>query len=272
MTLNVHLHPLVLDGVFRSGLPDGLTFHPAPPPGDAEVAQVLATIRRRVQRLLVRRNLDPGAADTEPPDPLAEVSLLLAGLADASVQGRVALGPRAGRGPHRRRPARRRGPTPPALVGVGRTDAPGGRARRVGLPALWRPVAPHRRRARPRCRARAPRPPRAGAGPRQRRTGPAPARPHRGHLCHPRPGGQAGLSEVSPLNGDGRQGGRLPRSRGPCAAPVAGAGFPGSAREPDQSRAVSGPRPRRPRGSRGGLDARCTGRVAGSGVNVSSAP
>jgi hypothetical protein len=33
--------------------------------------------------------------------------------------------PSAGRGPHRRRPARHRGPTPTALLDVGRTDAPG---------------------------------------------------------------------------------------------------------------------------------------------------
>ena len=36
------------------------------------------------------------ADDTAPADPLAEVSLVLAGLVGASVQGRVALGPRAG--------------------------------------------------------------------------------------------------------------------------------------------------------------------------------
>ena len=36
------------------------------------------------------------ADDTAPPDPLAEVSPVLAGLVGASVQGRVALGPRAG--------------------------------------------------------------------------------------------------------------------------------------------------------------------------------
>jgi len=55
------------------------------------------------------------------------------------------------------------------------------------------------------------------------------------------------------------------------AAPVAGAGSPESPREPDQSRAVSGAWPRRPRGSRGGPGCRCTGRVAGTGVNVSCA-
>jgi hypothetical protein len=59
------------------------------------VAQVLATVRARVGRLLARRQLEP-ADDAASADPLAEVSPVLAGLVGASVQGRVALGPRAG--------------------------------------------------------------------------------------------------------------------------------------------------------------------------------
>jgi hypothetical protein len=47
------------------------------------------------RRLLARRQLEP-ADDTAPADPLADASPVLAGLASASVQGRVALGPRAG--------------------------------------------------------------------------------------------------------------------------------------------------------------------------------
>jgi uroporphyrinogen-III synthase len=48
-----------------------------------------------VGRLLARRHLEP-ADDTAPADPLTEASPILAGLVGASVQGRVALGPRAG--------------------------------------------------------------------------------------------------------------------------------------------------------------------------------
>ena len=59
------------------------------------MAHVLATVRARVGQLLARRHLEP-ADDTVPADPLAEVSPVLAGLVEASVQGRVALGPRAG--------------------------------------------------------------------------------------------------------------------------------------------------------------------------------
>ena len=95
LQLNVHLHTLVLDGVFSETRPGHLTFHPAPLPSDEDVAHVLATVRARVGRLLARRHLEP-AADTAPADPLADASPVLAGLASASVQGRVALGPRAG--------------------------------------------------------------------------------------------------------------------------------------------------------------------------------
>ena len=95
LQLNVHFHTLVLDGVFSQTRSGPLTFHPAPPPSDADVAHILAIVRARVGRLLARRHLEP-ADDTAAADPLAEASPLLAGLVGASVQGRVALGPRAG--------------------------------------------------------------------------------------------------------------------------------------------------------------------------------
>ena len=95
LQLNLHFHTLVLDGVFSETRPGQLTFHPAPPPSDADVAHVLATVRARVGRLLARRHLEP-ADDTAPADPLTDTSPVLAGLVSASIQGRVALGPRAG--------------------------------------------------------------------------------------------------------------------------------------------------------------------------------
>jgi hypothetical protein len=78
LQLNVHFHTLVLDGVFSAARPGPLTFHPAPPPSDDDVAHVLATVRARVGRLLARRHLEP-ADDTAPADPLAEASPGLAG-------------------------------------------------------------------------------------------------------------------------------------------------------------------------------------------------
>ena len=60
------------------------------------MAAALATIRQRVQRLLVRHGLEPADDATGPADRLAEESPVLAGIVGASVQGRVALGQRAG--------------------------------------------------------------------------------------------------------------------------------------------------------------------------------
>src|SRR5204862_2555323 len=58
LQLNVHFHTLLLDGVFAEGEDGSLEFHAAEPPSDEEVARLLATIYRRVQRLLARRGLD----------------------------------------------------------------------------------------------------------------------------------------------------------------------------------------------------------------------
>jgi hypothetical protein len=96
--LNVHYHTLALDGVFTRSADGSLRFHPAAPPTDAEIARVLATIRTRVLRLLARRGCDIGGNDPTAAavDPVAEESPALAGLSSAAVQGRIALGPRAG--------------------------------------------------------------------------------------------------------------------------------------------------------------------------------
>jgi hypothetical protein len=93
LNLNVHFHTLVLDGVFTEGVEERLRFEPTPPPTDEEVGVMLAAIRTRVRRLLRRRGLE---ADVTPSDVLAEESPTLAGISSASIQGRVALGRRAG--------------------------------------------------------------------------------------------------------------------------------------------------------------------------------
>jgi hypothetical protein len=96
LNLNIHFHTLVLDGVFTDGEGGTLRFRPLPPPTDDEVGFVLAMIYTRVGRLLRRRGFDPGAAEISAPDPVAEASPMLAGISSASIQGRIALGPRAG--------------------------------------------------------------------------------------------------------------------------------------------------------------------------------
>ena len=96
LNLNVHFHTLLPDGVFFEGQEAVLGFRPLPPPTDDEVGGVLARITARVQRLLRHRALDPWEADGVQADPLVDESPALAGLSSASVQRRVALGPRAG--------------------------------------------------------------------------------------------------------------------------------------------------------------------------------
>jgi hypothetical protein len=91
----VHFHTLVLEGVFAVEPTGSLRFVPLPAPTDAEVIRLLATIRCRVGRALQRRGLDADAENTAI-DPLADESPVVAGLASAAVQGRIALGRRAG--------------------------------------------------------------------------------------------------------------------------------------------------------------------------------
>jgi hypothetical protein len=91
LNLNVHFHTLVLDGAYRS--PEGdraLRFHPAPPPTAEELERVLNRVVRGIARAIERRGL------CDEPDPLTEEDPLLAQLLAASVQSRVAMGPRAG--------------------------------------------------------------------------------------------------------------------------------------------------------------------------------
>ena len=99
VNLNVHFHILALDGVF---VPDGdtLRFRRLVSLEALDVADVLATIVPGVRRLLSRRGLGADADDTL--DLWADTEPVLAGVAAASVQGRVALGPRAGQTLRRR--------------------------------------------------------------------------------------------------------------------------------------------------------------------------
>jgi len=99
LNLNIHFHTLLFDGVFvAEGDGDTLGFQPLPPPPptDEEVGVVLARIAARVQRLLERRGLNPSDADPSQRDPVVEESAALARMNSASIQERIALGPRAG--------------------------------------------------------------------------------------------------------------------------------------------------------------------------------
>ena len=96
LNVNPHFHTLALDGIYAVDDKGELAFRRVPPPSDAEVARVADRIHRRVARLMERRGLGP-QADPAVADTLRDDQPLLAELYNASVSGRVATGPCAGR-------------------------------------------------------------------------------------------------------------------------------------------------------------------------------
>jgi hypothetical protein len=87
----------VLDGVFSRADPESpAVFHAPPEPSADDIAAILLTVRVRILRLLERRGLVRGGHAGDVPDPWREEAPLLAACYGASVQGSVALGPRAG--------------------------------------------------------------------------------------------------------------------------------------------------------------------------------
>ena len=85
---------MALDGIYIENSKSELTFLHVGPPSDAEVARVAGRVHRRVMRLMKRRGIGP-EADLQ--DTLQLDEPLLAELYSASISGRVATGPRAGR-------------------------------------------------------------------------------------------------------------------------------------------------------------------------------
>jgi hypothetical protein len=101
LQLNVHYHVLFLEGVFLDRADQGRPprFLAGAPPTDADVAEVVQKISRRVIRTL--RRLGYLEAGLEPPvatgyDPLRDTAPELAHTMAASVQHRIAFGERAG--------------------------------------------------------------------------------------------------------------------------------------------------------------------------------
>ena len=101
LNLNVHVHALVLDGVYVEDQGGILRFHAVAPPTDEEMDRLLATIDRRIQRRLARGGVADDCGDGGGADPWLEAEPVLASMAAASVQGRRALGERAGSKPAR---------------------------------------------------------------------------------------------------------------------------------------------------------------------------
>jgi hypothetical protein len=96
LNVDPHFHTLALDGIYVVDEKGELVFRRVPPPSDAEVARVADRIHRRVARLMQRRGLG-SQADPDEADTLRHDEPLLAELYSASILGRVATGPHAGR-------------------------------------------------------------------------------------------------------------------------------------------------------------------------------
>ena len=94
--LNPHFHALALDGIYVVNRKGEVVFQHVAPPSDAEVARVANRVHRSVTRLLERRGVGPKVSPEEA-DTLQLDQPLLAELYRASISGRVATGPRAGR-------------------------------------------------------------------------------------------------------------------------------------------------------------------------------
>jgi hypothetical protein len=92
LNLNIHVHALVLDGVFASDAAGVVAFQPARRVTTLDVADVLATVEPGIRRLLERRGLGSCEAEGGAADAWADEAPVLAGLAAGSVQGTVALG------------------------------------------------------------------------------------------------------------------------------------------------------------------------------------
>ena len=96
LNINPHFHTLALDGIYAIGEGGEVGFRPVGPPSDAEVARVADRVQRSVGRLLERRGLGP-ERDPEECDTFQREQPLLAELYGASISGRTATGPRAGK-------------------------------------------------------------------------------------------------------------------------------------------------------------------------------
>lgn len=92
LNLNVHIHALVIDGVFAHD-GEGLRFRPAHRLTRDEVSEVVAVVAQRIDRLLWRRGVATTGKESEAADIRADGAPVLAGLPAASVQGLTALGP-----------------------------------------------------------------------------------------------------------------------------------------------------------------------------------
>jgi len=96
LDLNVHIHAILLDGIYAADDEGRPHFQALLSPDNEEVARVTASLAEAITDFLRRRGLGP-ESDREESDSLSRDQPWLAGLYAASVLGRTAFGPNAGR-------------------------------------------------------------------------------------------------------------------------------------------------------------------------------
>jgi hypothetical protein len=97
--LNIHLHCLVLDGVYRCGTDGAPAFAEVGSPTDDEMRALLQTLIARLMKMLTRRGVlveDMGQTYLAEPDADGEEARTLRPLQAAAITYRIAFGPRAG--------------------------------------------------------------------------------------------------------------------------------------------------------------------------------
>jgi putative transposase len=98
--LNIHLHPLVLDGIYHTGAEGAPVFHPAPALTGEELPALLDKIIARILRVLTRQGHlveEEGVTYVADAHGIIDPENLLAPLQAASCTYRIAFGLRAGR-------------------------------------------------------------------------------------------------------------------------------------------------------------------------------
>ena len=96
LDLNVHIHAILLNGIYAADDEGRPHFQALLSPDNEEVARVTASLAEAITDFLRRRGLGP-ESDREESDSLSRDQPWLAGLYAASILGRTAFGPNAGR-------------------------------------------------------------------------------------------------------------------------------------------------------------------------------
>ena len=101
LNANLHLHILAIDGVFETPVIEGQNpcLHPLAGPSDDEVGTIVEKIAKRVVKLLRRRGYLEGDAEfvvRPDADDMFQDNAAMTAALGASVQSKIAFGPRAG--------------------------------------------------------------------------------------------------------------------------------------------------------------------------------